>query len=112
MPDDQPESAIPRIYTLAEAADVLRVTPGWLRTKLKDRRFEGLKRGGRWAMTEPQILQAIEQMTTRRRIPDHLNSELNPMGLTPKSFAYHRARQIPGTTQWNRDQKRRRGLSE
>lgn len=37
---------IPRIFTLAEAAETLGVSEEWLRSKLRDRTFAGLKRAG------------------------------------------------------------------
>jgi hypothetical protein len=79
--NDDGESAIPRIYTLQEAADILRVELRWLRARLAGRRLAGLKRGGRWAMTEPQILAAIESMTVPVREP-----ESYPGGITRRSW--------------------------
>ena len=46
---------IPTIYDLAEAAKILGVSQSYLRSKLRDHTFAGMKRAGRWAMTEPQI---------------------------------------------------------
>ena len=53
---------IPIIYDLAEAAHILGFSESYLRSKLRDRTFAGMKRAGRWAMTEAQIEAAIESM--------------------------------------------------
>ncbi|BCI55008.1 hypothetical protein NIIDNTM18_42860 [Mycolicibacterium litorale] len=55
------------IYSLSEAAELIGVSDEWLRSKLRDHTFAGLKRAGRWAMTEPQIEHAIEAMSTEAR---------------------------------------------
>jgi len=88
MDDDHvaEQSAIPRICTLKEAAEILRVQPEWLRERLAARKFAALKQGNRWAMTESQILGAIESMSTKVVIPDHLDPARNPMGLTRTSY--------------------------
>ena len=54
---------IPAIYDLAEAAKILGVSRSYLRSELRDHTFAGMKRAGRWAMTEPQIEAAIEAMS-------------------------------------------------
>ena len=61
---------IPAIYDLAEAAQVLGVSQSYLRSKLRDHTFAGMKRSGRWAMTEPQIEAAIEAMSIDARPAD------------------------------------------
>lgn len=58
---------IPPLYALAEAAEILGVSEEWLRAQLRARRFAGLKRAGRWAMTEGQIEAAIDEMSTEAR---------------------------------------------
>lgn len=58
---------IPPIYPLDEAAEILGISEPYLRSKLRDHTFAGLKRAGRWAMTEPQIEAAIEAMSTDAR---------------------------------------------
>ncbi|GAB7071249.1 hypothetical protein JCM12141A_55380 [Mycolicibacterium hodleri] len=58
---------IPTIYDLAEAAHILGFSESYLRSKLRDRTFSGMKRAGRWAMTEPQIEAAIESMCVEAR---------------------------------------------
>lgn len=92
-------SSLPRIYTIAEAAEHLRVTKEWLRTQLQNQRLEGLKLGSRWCMTEQQILAAIEAGTSKVRERDSPN---NPYGVTNRSWTYHQRAQIPGTPQYNR----------
>ena len=54
---------VPAIYDLAEAAKILGVSRSYLRSELRDHTFAGMKRAGRWAMTEPQIEAAIEAMS-------------------------------------------------
>ena len=61
---------IPIIYDLAEAARILGFSESYLRSKLRDRTFAGMKRAGRWAMTEAQIEEAIESMCIEARPPD------------------------------------------
>jgi hypothetical protein len=61
---------IPTIYDLAEAAKILGISESYLRSKLRDRTFAGMKRAGRWAMTEAQIEAAIESMCIDARPAD------------------------------------------
>lgn len=61
---------IPIIYDLDEAARILGLSQSYLRTKLRDRTFAGMKRAGRWAMTEAQIEAAIESMSIDARPAD------------------------------------------
>ncbi|MGV0607365.1 hypothetical protein [Mycolicibacterium sp. XJ1904] len=75
------ESSIPKIYTLPEAAELLGVSIAWLRTQLYSRRFAAMKRAGRWAMTEPQIIAAIDAMTTQVRPLE----KPSPTGLSKRS---------------------------
>lgn len=72
---------IPPIYSCAEAAELLGVSECFLRSKLRDRTFAGLKRANRWAMTEEQIEAAIEAMSTEAR-PQEAAS---PSGLSRRS---------------------------
>lgn len=58
---------IPPIYSLPEAAETLDVSDEWLRSKLRDHTFPGLKKAGRWAMTEDDILEAIRLMSHQAR---------------------------------------------
>lgn len=69
------------IYSLAEAAELLGVSESFLRAKLRDHTFAGLKRAGRWAMTEPQIEAAIESMSTEARP----QGRTSPTGLSRNS---------------------------
>lgn len=62
--------SVPSIYPLVEAAELLGVSDGYLRSKLRDHTFAGCKIAGRWAMTEPQIEAAIESMSTEARPVD------------------------------------------
>lgn len=96
--------ALPRIYTLAEAAEHLRAPEGWLRAQLANRRFAGLKRGNRWCMTEAQILAAIVAMsTTSRAAQVEAERAVKPYGgLTRRSWLHHQRSEIPGTTQYSR----------
>ena len=77
---------IPIIYDLAEAARVLGLSESYLRAKLRDRTFAGMKRAGRWAMTEAQIEAAIESMCIDARPADP------PSGLSKHSRLGRRLR--------------------
>jgi hypothetical protein len=68
---------IPIIYDLAEAARILGFSEPYLRSKLRDRTFAGMKRAGRWAMTEA----AIESMCIDARPAD----PPSPSGLSKHS---------------------------
>jgi hypothetical protein len=57
------------------------VSVSYLRSKLRDHTFAGMKRAGRWAMTEPQIEAAIETMSLDARPPD----PPSPSGLSKHS---------------------------
>src|ERR1700754_3857324 len=61
---------IPIIYELAEAARILGFSESYLRSRLRDRTFAGMKRAGRWAMTEAQIEAAIQSICVELRLPD------------------------------------------
>jgi hypothetical protein len=61
------ESSIPKIYALPKAANALGVSEHWLLMQIRKGRFAAMKRGRHWAMTEPQILAAIEAMTVPAR---------------------------------------------
>ncbi len=73
---------IPIIYDLTEAARILGLSESYLRPKLRDRTFAGMKRARRWAMTEPQIQQAIESMCIQARPAEPPTS---PSGLSRQS---------------------------
>jgi hypothetical protein len=70
---------------------MLRVDPRWLRERLTNRKFAGLKRGGRWAMTEQQILDVIESMTVPAREPEHY-----PRGMTRRGWLFRERYGIEG----------------
>jgi hypothetical protein len=76
---------IPVIYGIAEAARLLGFSESYLRSKLRDRTFAGMKRAGRWAMTEAQIEAAIASMCIDARPPD----PPSPSGLA-RSSRYRR----------------------
>lgn len=79
---------IPPLYSLAEAAESLDVSTEWLRSKLYDHTFAGVKVAGRWRMTEEQIEAAIAAMsTTARPAP-----EPSPAGLPARSKFRRRVR--------------------
>jgi hypothetical protein len=82
--DDDESSPIPKIYTLTEAAEMLRVPREWLRQQLATGKYASLRRGSRWAMTGPQILDVIESMTVSAREPETYLG-----GLTRRSWLYH-----------------------
>ncbi|OBE98993.1 hypothetical protein [Mycobacterium sp. 852002-10029_SCH5224772] len=89
--DEDDATPIPRIYTLAEAAALLRVPRDWLRTRLANGTYAGLRRSNRWAMTEQQIMAAIESMTVPVREP-----ETYPGGVTRRSWLMHQRGRRPG----------------
>lgn len=59
--------SLPPIYSCSQAAELIGVSEEWLRCRLRDHTFAGLKRANRWAMTEGQIEAAIEAMSTEAR---------------------------------------------
>jgi hypothetical protein len=75
------ESMIPRIYFVPEISVLLRSSESYVRAKLRDRTFSGIKLAGRWAMTEPQIEAAIKTMTVDARPAD----PPSPAGLSKHS---------------------------
>lgn len=84
---------IPTIYDLADAARLLGVSESYLRAKLRDRTFAGMKRAGRWAMTEPQLEAAIESMCIDARPTD----PPSPSGLSRHSRFGRRLQSQRGT---------------
>jgi Helix-turn-helix domain len=94
---------IPTIYPLAEAAELLGVSESWLRARLRDRTFAGMKRAGRWAMTEAQIEAAIERMSTeaaRLRNPPPRGCPSSPDsggGYQDEPYMPRRSGRLPGT---------------
>jgi hypothetical protein len=85
------ESSIPKIYALPKAANVLGVSEHWLLMQIRKGRFVAMKRGRHSAMTEPQILAAIDAMTVPARESE---PEVYPGGITRRSFQ-RRRRLIP-----------------
>lgn len=77
------------LYKLADAAELLEVSPDWLRDQLRQRRFAGVKIASRWRMRESQINAAIEAMSTRAREP----ARTSPAGLTSRSRIRRRGQQ-------------------
>lgn len=80
---------IPIIYDLTEAARILGFSESYLRSKLRDRTFAGMKRAGRWAMTEAQIEAAIASMCIDARPVD----PPSPSGLSKHSRYGRRLRE-------------------
>lgn len=83
---------IPIIYDLAEAAHILGFSESYLRSKLRDRTFAGMKRAGRWAMTEAQIEAAMESMCTDARPTE----PPSPSGLSKHSRLRYQVRSRRG----------------
>ncbi|MGW6335255.1 helix-turn-helix domain-containing protein [Nocardia rhamnosiphila] len=75
-----PRPAELRLYTVAEAADMLRVSENWLLKRLRDRRLPGRKAGRRWALSARDIRVAQESMA----VPA-FPVVVDPAGLTPTS---------------------------
>jgi len=73
--------SIPTLYPLVEAAPLLRISDDYLRSKLRDRTFAGVKIAGRWYMTEEQIEAAITSQSTEARPP----APVSPAGLSSRS---------------------------
>lgn len=80
------EAGIPNLFYVEEIAEAWGVDKLFIQRKLRDRKFAGVKVGRRWAMTEAQIAAALESMSTRARVPEHLDRTVNPLGLTPTSL--------------------------
>lgn len=79
-------SPIPTMFALAEAARLLGVSEEWLRTKLRDRTFAGVKIAGRWRMTEDQIRAVIDASSTTVRVEEPIPSS----GLSRRSRTHRR----------------------
>ena len=50
----------PQTYTVDQAAEILHVTPDWLRRRLCERRLPGRKLGRTWVLTDADIQQALD----------------------------------------------------
>lgn len=75
-------------YPLCECADYLQCSEDWLRQKLRDKTFAGMKVAGRWHMRESQLIAAMEAMSTEVR-PE---SPVPPSGVSRRS-RFHRRMQ-------------------
>lgn len=75
-------------YSVKEASEYLQCSPDWLRQKLRDRTFAGMKSAGRWRMRESQLIAAMEAMSTEVR-PE---SPVPPSGVSRRS-RFHRRMQ-------------------
>ncbi|AII28193.1 HTH DNA binding protein [Mycobacterium phage Sparky] len=58
------------IYSVEDAAEILCVSPSFLRDKLRKRQFAGYKAAGRWMLRESQIRAAMDAMSTEARQPE------------------------------------------
>lgn len=67
-------------YSVAEAADVLKVTEPWYAKRLRDGEFPGHKIGRQWRLTQDDIRQALE-LTAKPAI----TPQPDPSGLTRTS---------------------------
>lgn len=56
-------------YPLSQCAEYLECSEAWLRSKLRDRTFAGIKVAGRWRMRESQMEAALDAMSTQAREP-------------------------------------------
>lgn len=52
------------VYEVPEAAEILRVSPAFLRKQLRENRIAGYKPAGRWLMLESQIVAAQQKFST------------------------------------------------
>jgi len=50
----------PHVYTVAEAATILHVTPDWLARRLCEKKLPGRKLGRRWVLTAADLQQALD----------------------------------------------------
>ena len=75
-----------RLFTVAEAAQQLRVTEDWLRKKLTARALPGRKVGRTWMLAPVDIEAAVESMAMPAI------AAVDPAGLTPTSRRRHNRR--------------------
>jgi hypothetical protein len=80
-PSGEVRVAVPSLFLVGEAAAKLRVSEPYLRAKLRDKTFAGVKMAGRWMMTADQITAAITAMSTRAREVE----AVSPSGLAKNS---------------------------
>ena len=65
------DSEPPKIYWLEQVSGMLGgISESYLRSQLRSRKFSGVKIAGRWAMTEAQIVAAIQALTSEARPAD------------------------------------------
>lgn len=74
-------------YPLSECAQYLECSEDWLRSKLRDKTFAGVKIAGRWRMKESQLQSALDAMSTEARLP----APPSPTGLSKRSRFHRRA---------------------
>ncbi|MGW4090063.1 helix-turn-helix domain-containing protein [Nocardia sp. NPDC004750] len=69
-----------RLYSIAEAAELLRVSEGWMMKRLRDRKLQGRKSGRSWSMSAADIQAAIDHM-----LMPAIEAKPDPWGLTARS---------------------------
>lgn len=74
-------------YPITDCAEYLECSEDWLRAKLRDHTFAGVKIAGRWRMRESQLQAALDAMSTDARLPD----PPSPTGLSRRSRFHRRA---------------------
>jgi hypothetical protein len=97
--DEQPSgSGIPRLYYIDEIAEAWNVEPLFLARRLRDGRFEGVKLGRRWAMTEAQLTAALETLSNKqqRQRREALESPDQYGGMTRRAWQYRQRHGIEG----------------
>ncbi len=68
-------------YAITECAEYLECSEDWLRARLRDHTFAGVKVAGRWRMRESQLEAALDRMSTQARQIEHPS----PTGLSRRS---------------------------
>lgn len=101
---DETDSGIPKLYYVSEIAKVWQVEKRWIMARIHDGRFEAVKMGRGWAMTEAQIAAALEVQSNHLKVERRaeVRSAEDYGGLTRRSWLYHQRANIPGTSQYNR----------
>ena len=56
--------AIPTLYNLSQVAEFMHCSETYARSQLRARVWPGLKIAGRWHMTEQQVMEVIEAVST------------------------------------------------
>lgn len=70
----------PRLYTTAQAAELLAVTEDWYLKQLRARKLPARKAGKYWRVAEEDIQAAIDSMAVPAFTP-----KKDPSGLSPRS---------------------------